>query len=234
MKKNWTKREDDFLIKHYPDTPTSKLQYCLLSSMSSVYGRAKKFNLSKSEEFNNGPYSGRIKKGQQLSPATTFKPGKKPFNKGMKMIEFASPETVKKFLSNSFKKGNQPHNTKCDGFISIRNDKTGRQYKWIRLSKSNWQMLHVHLWTKEHGPVPEGHVLTFIDGDSLNCQLSNIQLVSNEQHINNQRFKDGCIINYLAPRNPELKKAIAKHPQLIELKRTELLLTQTIKSNDNN
>lgn len=232
MKRDWSKQEDDFIIKHYPDTSTSKLTYCLNRSMSSVYGRAKKLNVEKSETYLNGPTSGRIQKGKSLSPETAFKPGTTPFNKGMKLHEFMSKDKIKKVLSSSFKKGNKPMNTKHDGCISIRKDKNGRSYKWIRISERNWQMLHVNIWIKNNGAIPEGMIITFIDGNSLNTELSNLQLVSNSEHMRNQHLKDGCIINYLAKNNPELKEKIKQHPGLIDLKRKQLQLKQQIE-NDN-
>lgn len=230
MKKDWSKKEDDFIIMHYANTSTSKLVYCLQRSLSSVYGRAKKLNLEKSEAYLNGPTSGRIQKGKMLSASTTFKPGHKPFNKGMKLHEFMNEEKINKVLQSSFKKGHKPVNTKQDGCISIRKDKNGRNYKWIRLSRNNWQMLHVHTWIKNNGAVPEGMIITFIDGNSMNTELSNLRLASNSEHMRNQHYKDGCIINYLSRKNPALKEKIKQYPALIELKRTQLQLKQQLEN----
>lgn len=39
-----------------------------------------------------------------------------------------------------------------------------------------WRFKHNMIWEEAHGPVPEGHVLKFIDGDCYNCTLGNLRL----------------------------------------------------------
>jgi hypothetical protein len=82
----------------------------------------------------------------------------------------------------SFKKGNIPHTKKRlwserinrDGFIEIsipaRNPWTG--------APTRYRHKHVWLWETEHGPVPKGHAVAFIDSDKLNCVLENLMLVT--------------------------------------------------------
>ena len=41
-----------------------------------------------------------------------------------------------------------------------------------------WKMKHVLVWEQTHGPVPEGHVVIFQDGDKSNCDIDNLLLVS--------------------------------------------------------
>jgi hypothetical protein len=50
--------------------------------------------------------------------------------------------------------------------------------------------LHVRLkshivWEQANGPVPHGHLLVHLDGDTLNCDLDNLAVVKN--HVANQR-----------------------------------------------
>jgi len=37
------------------------------------------------------------------------------------------------------------------------------------------KMLHRHIWTQHHGPIPKGHDVIFLDGDLRNVELSNLQ-----------------------------------------------------------
>lgn len=105
-----------------------------------------------------------------------FKKGHRPANKGTNFI--AGGRSVE----TRFKKGDDPHNTKHDGAISIRSDKCGRRYKWIRISKRKWQMLHVHNWIKENGEIPEGYIVIFKNKDSMNCDPENLLLITRAQH----------------------------------------------------
>jgi hypothetical protein len=41
----------------------------------------------------------------------------------------------------------------------------------------NWEHKKKIVWEAANGPVPEGHTLFFKDGDILNCELANLQLI---------------------------------------------------------
>lgn len=85
-----------------------------------------------------------------------------------------------------FHEGHIPHNTKHDGYISTRG-----QYKWIRISKNNWMQLHRYIWEQHNGVIPPGANIVFKDGNSLNCEIENLQMVSNQNLM-----KDNSIMNY--------------------------------------
>ena len=61
--------------------------------------------------------NGRFVKGSRHSPATEFKKGDVPFNKGMKQSEWLSPDSIERTKATRFKKGNLPHNTRPLGHI---------------------------------------------------------------------------------------------------------------------
>ena len=82
----------------------------------------------------------------------------------------------------SFKKGQVPPNRKplwseriCtkDGYILMkipeRDPHTG--------FPTRYKHKHVWIWEQEHGPVPDGMVVSFIDGDKMNCSLDNLELL---------------------------------------------------------
>ncbi|HRH59169.1 MAG TPA: HNH endonuclease signature motif containing protein [Chitinophagaceae bacterium] len=85
--------------------------------------------------------------------------------------------------SGQFIKGQLPHNTLRDGIISIRKDERGKEYAFIRTSQNKWVHLHRYNWEKENGPVPKGFILRFKDGDTLNPDVSNLQLITKAQHL---------------------------------------------------
>ncbi|HZJ80491.1 MAG TPA: HNH endonuclease signature motif containing protein [Dysgonamonadaceae bacterium] len=109
-----------------------------------------------------------------------FKKGHKTFNKGMKQSDWMSPEDLKKVKKHWYKKGNVPHNVHAegDGAISIRKDNRGIPIKHIRVSLGIWEPLHRYNYEKKHGPIPEGYMLSFKDGNTLNTEDDNIELIT--------------------------------------------------------
>lgn len=109
-----------------------------------------------------------------------FAAGMTPWNKGI-----SYPQPCNK---GRFKKGSLPHNTRKDGDISIRIDsRSGLPYKYIRLAKSKWVLLHRHAWQKHHGPIPHGYVVRFKDGNTLNCDLTNLEVLSQAENMERNR-----------------------------------------------
>lgn len=99
-----------------------------------------------------------------------FKPGFKPHNAGS--IGRMKPNRT------SFKPGDTPHNTKHDGAISVRKDSSRTAYKFIRMSKGKWKLLHRHVWEQANGPIPPKHIVVFRDRDPMNCELDNLELIT--------------------------------------------------------
>ncbi|MBQ8358629.1 MAG: HNH endonuclease [Oscillospiraceae bacterium] len=56
----------------------------------------------------------------------------------------------------------------------------------------NWKSKHIMVWEEAHGPVPEGHMVIFLDGDRRHYQLENLALcpydVGLEMNHKNLRF----------------------------------------------
>ena len=45
-----------------------------------------------------------------------------------------------------------------------------------------WEMLHRATWEEHNGPIPEGMMVVFKDGNQLNCDIENLMLVTKAQH----------------------------------------------------
>lgn len=66
--------------------------------------------------------------------------------------------------------------------IRFYSDKTGYwQSAWSRNKKS--KRLHVYIWEKYNGKVPDGYQVHHIDGDKLNNDISNLKLMSQSEHM---------------------------------------------------
>ena len=183
MRKPWTDKEVETLRRLYPDVLCKEIARQMGRCITSIYGMANKLELHKSEAFKESEYSGRITKLLIKGAEYRYKKGHKPFNKGLPMGEFMSPETQQKFSLKTFRKGHIPHNTKKDGQISMRRDNNGYTYKFIRTSLGVWEALHVYNWEKQNGPVPDGFIVVFKTPDKINCEISNLELITREDNM---------------------------------------------------
>lgn len=120
-----------------------------------------------------------------------FVKGQIPANKGKKM----DPEKYKKCMPTMFYKGNQPPNHKPVGTLSIRsNNKRNQRYVYEKVAEPNvWRLRHILEWERYNGPVPEGKIIIFADGNSLNTDISNLVMISRSQHaVMNRLGIHGC------------------------------------------
>lgn len=100
-----------------------------------------------------------------------FKPGCISPNKGKKMSE----ETRRKVSASWYPRGSVPRNRQPVGATTITKD----GYVKVKTGEPNqWKFLHILNWTREHGPVPRGKVVIFLDGNKTNCDVSNLMCVS--------------------------------------------------------
>jgi hypothetical protein len=136
-----------------------------------------------------------LKIGWEKGAEFRFKKGMTPHNKGKAMPK----HVYEKAKNTMFKKGIVPHNTKFDGAITIRKDKAGKTYKYIRLSKANWVLYHRYVWEQINGPILAGCNIQFKDGNELNCEIENLAMVSKPENM-----EQNTIHRYPA----EVKKAL--------------------------
>lgn len=142
----------------------------------------------------------------------TFSKGHIPWNKAKRLLNWAN--------KTSFCKGHKPHNTKYDGYISIRHTHE-RPYKWIRVAEGKFILLHRYVWEQHYGPIPPNHNVRFKDGDAMNCSIENLFLVSKTKNMDMNRnypkmsstmselwHKEKLRTKYGLPRQTKLRIAI--------------------------
>lgn len=121
---------------------------------------------------------------ENFKKESQFQKGLTPFNKGIKMEKWMSKESITRTKTTRFKQGALPKNTLYDGAVVIRTDsKTKRKYQWIRISKAKWKMLHVVTWEKINGRVPTNRIIVFKNGDSLDCKISNLEMITLKENM---------------------------------------------------
>jgi hypothetical protein len=71
------------------------------------------------------------------------------------------------------------------GFEQIESSAGQHPYVRVKVSEhpSVWRRKHCVVWEAANGPVPEGHRIEFLDGNPLNCELDNLQLVGLRQGL---------------------------------------------------
>lgn len=104
-----------------------------------------------------------------------FVKGQASHNKGQKM----SQEQYEKCKATMFKPGSRPHNAQEIGARV----KTDDGYWKRKVAEPNvWEFEHKMIWQAFHGPVPDGMIVSFRDGDKDNLDPSNLILLSKAEH----------------------------------------------------
>lgn len=223
VNKFWPKEAVNTLIELYPTTLNSEIAKILQKKEMAIIAKAFKLGLKKPKEFI-----------QFHAAKSQFKKGSTPANKGRKQSEYMTPEAISRTAKTRFSKGNEPHNTKYDGYERITID----GYVEVRISKGVFKLKHRIEWEKINGPIPYGYILISKDGDTQNTDPENWRLVNRSEHmdINSgpKNLTDTMVATYLSKdsrqTDNELKQEILiAHPDLIQAKRTELLLNRKLK-----
>ena len=139
------------------------------------------FNVKSIQNFkaNNGLKSGARK-------------GRVPHNKGKKM----PTEIYERTKHYWYQKGNIPKRNKTigserivkNGYVQVKI--TDEQYK----GKANWKLKHHLIYEQHYGPIPEGMVVTFVDGDVTNYDPENLVALTTTDLVwlnkHKMKFKD--------------------------------------------
>jgi len=129
------------------------------------------------------------KKNHKLSSGLTgaYPKGNVPENKGKTWDEFMPKDAQERCRKTCFRKGNVPHNHLPVGTVV----KTTDGYMARKIGEPHeWEYIHRATWEKHNGPIPEGMCVTFKDGNTENCDIDNLMLISraenarlNQQHL---------------------------------------------------
>lgn len=116
-----------------------------------------------------------------------FQKGHSPGNKGKKLEEYVGAERAaeikKRIAPTQFKKGESPYNEYPVGTIIV----NGQGFKLRKRQMKGtlwerWEFLHRAVWMEHNGPIPEGMMVIFRDGNRLNCDISNLTLISKTEN----------------------------------------------------
>ena len=188
------KEQDSWLREQYQVMPLSELvialnqEFKLNLRISQIRGYLKNHKITCGR-------SGRFEKGQVV------------WNKGKSGFMGAN--------RTSFSKGHKPVNLRGigeeridskDGYVIIKtasvNPHTG-YFGW-------WRHKHVVLWEEHNGPIPEGHIISFKNGDKTDCCIDNLELVSRVEHAIRNKMGYPGLDEQIKPTAALLAKVYAK------------------------
>lgn len=116
-----------------------------------------------------------------------YQKGHAPGNKGKKLEEYVGPERAaeikKRIAPTQFKKGEPPMNELPIGAVVVNSQ--GYKLRKKRMEGTlweRWEFLHRAVWRENYGEIPDGMMVIFRDGNRLNCDVSNLTLVSKQEN----------------------------------------------------
>lgn len=166
----YTKEENEIMRRYYPYCDCDEMMRLLPGrDLKSIASRAHRMGLKKKVRFVHGQ---------------PFKKGMTPPNKGVPRQEWMSPENIERCRKTMFPKGHVPHTLREIG--SERIEKDG--YKYRKVGEKQWKQVHRIVWEQHHGPIPKGYNIVMKDGNRLNTDISNLEMVSNAELMNRNSY----------------------------------------------
>lgn len=175
---HFTRKHIDYLVRNYSTMISQEIADKFGCSLYSIYGKAHRLGLEKDKKFMTGHFRQKAMEPDHGGRKTRFKKGTIPPNKGKRIEEYMSPEGIEKSKISRFKHGHKPYNTGRDGDIRWR---PSCGYYYIRIREGHWKEYHRYLWEQKKGPIPEGHNISFRDGNRRNCAIENLECISNAE-----------------------------------------------------
>ena len=113
-----------------------------------------------------------------------FKKGNEPANKGKAM----GREQYAKCQATMFHKGDIPANHMevgeythtTDGYLIRKVQEKGTQ-------RERFEYVHRKVWEEHNGPIPDGKMVSFLDGNKDNCDIDNLVLLDNKENLEMNR-----------------------------------------------
>lgn len=78
-----------------------------------------------------------------------------------------------------------------------------------------WEFLHRAVWEEHNGPIPEGMMITFKDSNKLNCDISNLMMITKGENSALTRYG----YRFEDPDLTETGLAVARLKQAVAKKR---------------
>lgn len=162
--RRWSAQEVALLRALYANTSSSEIAAQLGMTLEQVYAKAYKLRLRKTREYLQHTAAGRLRGNDARGRPFQFRPGNKPWNKGLLGMAPLSPDTT---FRTGVRMGQALHNWMPVGSLRVNSD--GYLVRKIAditgaSQHHNWRSEHRIVWEAAHGPVPPGHAVIFKPG----------------------------------------------------------------------
>lgn len=97
---------------------------------------------------------------------------------GAKAFKFKKGEYPKGCEKTWFKNGHSPENKLPVGTVTERKNRNGKTRIFVKIAEPNkWVLYPRYNWEQHYGKIPEGYVVTYLDGNYRNCDIDNLTLI---------------------------------------------------------
>ena len=190
----WTPEEDALLRELYPEQRGQDVAAALGRSLPSMFERARKLGIGKSETFWSSDRSGRVQRGHQdpRMVGTQFQKGDLPWNTGTKGVAGQHPNS----RSHQFRPGSR-NGRAAERYQPIGAERIFSGYLQRKVNddlplQARWQFVHRMIWEAAHGPIPPGHLVVFKPGthttEAAQIHLENLELVSRAENMRRNTY----------------------------------------------
>ncbi len=111
-----------------------------------------------------------------------FEKGSQPWNKGVKGLDLSGGK-------GQLRKGDRPHT-----WVPIGHERVSKEGILERKvtddgpARYHFRSVHSLIWEERHGPIPEGHLVRFKDGDKRNFDPDNLECVSRAENMERNSY----------------------------------------------
>lgn len=194
-----------FILENYKGIGPKQMAAVLNEKFGSSYTKDQLKSYYNNHNLNSG-LTGRYEKGNV------------PYTKGKSWDEYMSPEGRQNSMKTTYKKGDMPHNTVPVGTITKTEDGyTLEKVKAKGGQWDRWMLRHRRVWEENFGPIPEGMMVGFKDGNKENCDPQNLMLLTKGENAE----LNGRGLRFSNPEQTEAGLLVAKMHQAVKKRRQE-------------
>lgn len=186
-KRNWSQVEVTILRRYYPDHITRAIADALGRTERQVYQKARALGLRKSDAYLDSPAACRLRRGDNVGKAYRFEKGQTPWNKG-KPFKAGGRSAETQFkpgtLSGRAAVVAQPIGAERISKDGYRERKANNDLPFQR----RWRAVHIIEWEAVNGPLPDGHMIVFRDGNKQNVSLDNLEMITRAENMRRNSY----------------------------------------------
>lgn len=171
----WDDWEVEYVRRWYPVTPTGELAEQLGRTRSATYQLAQRLGLRKAESYYANGGGGRLNGTQGKSGQ--FQKGMTPWNKGVSWAAGGSAADTQ------FKKGQKPHSWQPIGAKRDNGGYLERKVTDTGYPPRDWRPVHILHWERHRGPVPDGHIVVFKNGNKRDIRIANLECIDRAENM---------------------------------------------------